>query len=390
MQNMQSKRNITLFAASTLVVMAGGLVAPALPTIKSAFPNNSNMIKLLLSTPGLFIGLFAFFGGIIADKLGRKKLLFLSLLLYAISGTTGLYLNTLSGLLIGRALLGIAVGGVMTASTTLIADYYSGSDRTRFMGHQSAAMGFGALFFLTCAGGLAAIHWRAPFSVYGLSLFLIPAALFWIEEPQSQEAAKEERNTEKSPVLPIAALLAGAFFGMGAYFLIPVHLPFRLQEMGIQSSLQTGITIGCSTFFTAIISIYYVHIHDKLSLKTISFLHYLLAGCGLLLLGIAPSYPVILIATIITGCSFGLWMPNTAIWLTKLTPIRFRGRVIGLVTAAYFLGQFFSPILIEPIFQWKGRSGTLGVFGFSGLFALTIAIALTAMYSYQTRNIKHV
>jgi len=57
---------------------------------------------------------------------------------------------------------------------------------------------------------------------------------------------------------------------------------------------------------------------------------------------------------------------NINAWLLSLVPPHRRGRAVGMLTMSFFLGQFFSPIVFQPI---------VAVVGIQGLF---LAIALVA------------
>ncbi len=103
-------RRSTLLLGSTLTVMAGAIISPALPEISRAFDHLADpelMSKLILTLPALFIALLAPVAGYFVDWSGRKKVLLFSLLLYALAGTTGAYLSNIYLILAGRALLGI-------------------------------------------------------------------------------------------------------------------------------------------------------------------------------------------------------------------------------------------------------------------------------------------
>ena len=115
--------------------------APALPSINDHFSEieySGLLVRLVLTLPALFIVLAGPLTGWFLDRKGRLRLLVPAMLLYAIAGSSGLYLDSIWAILAGRALLGVAVAGIMTSATTLIADYYKGPERAQLMGWQAA------------------------------------------------------------------------------------------------------------------------------------------------------------------------------------------------------------------------------------------------------------
>ncbi|MFN3227428.1 MAG: MFS transporter, partial [Hyphomicrobiales bacterium] len=140
-----------LLLASSLTVMAGATIAPALPQIEATFagtPHMELLTRLVLTVTAIFTVVGSPLAGLFVDRFGRKPLLIVGLVLYAVAGTSGLYVDSLVGLLVGRAVLGLAVACNMTAATTLFADLYSGSERAKALGRQSAFMGIGGVAFL--------------------------------------------------------------------------------------------------------------------------------------------------------------------------------------------------------------------------------------------------
>ena len=176
----------TLLFASSLTVMSGATIAPALPAMQAHFADVENvglLIRLVLTLPALPIVIGAPLAGYLGDRSGRTRLLVGAMVLYAVAGSSGLYLDSLGTILIGRALLGAAVAGVMTSATALVADYYTGADRARFMGWQAAFMNVGGVAFLTGGGALAEIGWRLPFLIYLVALPLALVARVSLPEP---------------------------------------------------------------------------------------------------------------------------------------------------------------------------------------------------------------
>ena len=117
--NKNSVRNLTILLGSTMTAMAGATIAPALPEINLVFqdvPDADLLVKLVLTLPALLIAIGAPFSGFLSDRWGRKPVLITALILYGLAGTSGYVLDSMFGILVGRALLGVAVAG----STTLM------------------------------------------------------------------------------------------------------------------------------------------------------------------------------------------------------------------------------------------------------------------------------
>src|SRR3954451_24136955 len=166
MQNKSWKLKLTLLLVSSLTIMSVITISPALPQMTAAFSgvkNSALLVKLVLTIPALMIALFSPITGRLIDHYGRLKILWFALALYAVAGSAGFYLHNLYHILISRAVLGISVGMSMTIVITLIADYFEGIERQKFVGIQIAFMSMGGILFIGLGGILADQGWRYPF-----------------------------------------------------------------------------------------------------------------------------------------------------------------------------------------------------------------------------------
>ncbi|WP_062396129.1 MFS transporter [Methanogenium cariaci] len=143
-----------LILASMMTMMGASAVAPpSLPGISAAFSEYpESMVTMIVTLPSLAIVLSGWCIGLICDRVGKTRLLIISLALFALFGSSGAYLSSLEMILLGRAFLGVAIAGIMTTTTALISTYYTGRERARVIGYQSAGMGMGA-----CSGSLRRI-----------------------------------------------------------------------------------------------------------------------------------------------------------------------------------------------------------------------------------------
>ncbi|WP_430905544.1 MFS transporter [Maribacter sp. 2-571] len=344
---------ITLLASSTLTVMSGATIAASLPLIKETFSDNPDsdfLSKLILTLPALFIAIISPIAGVAVDKIGRKTLLIVSLILYGIGGSLGGLVDSLMWILVSRGLLGIAVAIVMTVTSTLIADYFEGEERSNFLGQQAAAMAIGGILFISLGGVLAEMSWRGPFFIYGLSLLIVIPAIRFIKEPEKMESdgSANLKSIEPKPRNAILFLLLLIFVTMVFFYMMPVQVPFILNKIGV-SSTKVGLAIAAGTLSGAISSLAYKKLNTNFHTSWLYMASFLIMGIGYVLIASFDTFIGITASLFIAGFGNGLIMPNTTALVMNVAPNRVRGTIMGLLSAFMFLGQFFSPILIQPL-----------------------------------------
>lgn len=365
---------LTLLVSSTLVIMSGATISPALPAMEAHFSAQENVgywVRLALTIPALFIVIGGPLVGNAIDRLGRKSLLTSSVLFFGIAGSAGLYLDSLLGIIISRAILGLAVAGASGSVTTLIADYYSDRTRATLLGWQSTFIGFTGFLAFSFGGVLADLSWRAPFAVYLAPLLLLPAIAFLLYEPpssrvrspNSNSAGDASRNTFNWSSLPLAllAVVYGIeFCHMFFFYVTPAQLPYYLKtDFGIAGT-RSGLAIATLTLFQAGIALAYGAIKARLRFASIVALAFGIVSIGYLLVAIAPSYPAIVVGLGVSGLGFGLLFPNAKVWVSEHIPEQFRGRAIAGLNSFFFLGEFLSPIVSQPVTEAIGYLATYG------------------------------
>jgi MFS family permease len=384
----------TLLLTGTFTVMAGAILTPSLPAMQEHFAaqdgaeNTALWVKLVLTMPALFIVLGGPVVGWLVDRVGRKPLLLAAAVLYGAAGSSGFYLPSLTGILVGRALLGLAVAGLMTSVSTLIADYYYGPARARVMGQQAAVMGLGGTTYLVAGGFLATVSWRAPFLVY-LASFLALPVIAWLlfeiprrQSPPAPQRGEQAAGPEPGPWRTLGRLLAlvyGVTFLMQTvFYMIPVQLPFYLKTALGAGAKWAGIAVAATTLCFALGSLASERISRRLGQGSTLALSFALVAAGYVSLGSAGSYATVLGSLVPAGVGFGILIPNMNVHLAAGAPEAVRGRAMGGLTTAVFLGQFLSPILTQPLIASLGLAASYRAVGIGLGVLAAVVLALVA------------
>jgi MFS family permease len=377
MENKKWQLKLTLLLVSSLTIMSVITISPALPQMAMAFADVENaafLVKLVLTIPALMIAIVSPITGRLIDRYGRLKILRLSLVLYAIAGAGGFFLNNLYQIIISRAVLGIAVGMSMTIVITLIADYFEGLERQKFVGIQIAFMSLGGILFIGLGGILADFGWRYPFLIYLFSLLVLPLSIMFLREPAVVQKRNQVNQNVKAPGI-IWMLFINTMFMWIVFFLIPVQVPFYLKTLGVEKSSLIGAAIAMATAFSAISSFFYSKIKSHFNFLSIFSAGYLLMGAGFVLISFSNSYVLVVIAMMVAGFGIGMMIPNTNMWVMKIAPPEIRGKEIGKLTTFWFFGQFISPIIFFPVLNILSLSSTfMLVAGF--LFLMSIGFMI--------------
>jgi MFS family permease len=294
--------------------------------------------------------------------------------LYGLAGSSGYLLNAIGWILVGRVLLGLSVAGIMTTATTLIADYYIGAARAQFLGLQAAFMGFGGMVFLTLGGYFADINWRLPFLIYLLAWLIFPLIVLVLPEPNRRPSnpPTEVRSAEPVPWMLLIMTYGIALVAQIVFYMIPVQIPFYLQQLVSANASQSGLAIALATLATSISALSYQRLKARFTFTNIYAIAFLLMGIGYLIISLASSYAGVLVGLAIGGLGVGLLMPNMNVCLTSSTPVALRGRILGGLTTSFFLGQFISPLISQPLSQRVGLGATYGLAG-GLMLGMTIA-----------------
>ena len=359
MSHQQSNPSISLFTkiilllGANVTLMAGSGLSVAMPAMMRAFsavPGAEFWVSMIITLPALFVVIGGSITGFFTDRFVRKPVLVSSILLAGISGSAGYFLNDLTVILISRALVGLSIAGSSTATNALIADYFTGQQRAKFMGFQSATTGIMAASFLLLGGILADINWQYTFLPHVILFFLFPLAAIFIKEPEAVSSQGEDSTKSRLRLTStVIFIFAGIFICQLTFMTVPVFIAYFMTNLLGAGSIEVGLAGAASGVFSFLAGILYERIGRRLGFREITFAGFLVFGVGFLILGLAGNWSMTIIGQLIVGFGSGLNVANLANWLANQVSIEVRGRANGYFVSLLFLGQFMTSFIFTPI-----------------------------------------
>ena len=340
--------------------------------------------------------------GFIADRIGRKRALMLSILTYSIcSFASGLSTGIVS-LAVFRFILGLGMGGEWNTGATLVAETWPDERRAKAIGlvQSSWAIGF-ALAALVAGVVLRYANWRAVFFVG-----ILPAALtLWIQNRVPESEMWEQRqlgvanfsrtvSTRESnedsffqifrpPYLKsTVTLLFLNFFGMfgwwGLFTWLPPYLSLPVEQggrgFGAMGTTSLLVVLNLFGMFPGYASFGWVA--DHLGRRRSFILYTFVAAALVPLYAMARSPAVLLIlGTIVAFFGTGFFS-GSGIVGSEIFPTRVRARALGFTYNGARTMSSLAPLTIGWVGQIKGLSWAFYLCAAAFLLASAMATQL--------------
>ncbi len=370
-----------LISIAWLAPLGSVLFAPVLPQIVAHFntvPNAELLAPMALATPALFVALLSPVAGILADKVGRKRLLLIAICAYALAGTAPMWLDNLYLIISSRVLVGISEAAVMTASTALICDYFDGQRRANWLAMQFGTAAIVATVCFASAGLLGNFGWRAPFAVYGATLLFVPMILLIIFEPDVRTRAATQAPSSIPLFGPRLLLTSALTVLCGIFFYVtPVHISFVLAERGISEPSTLGLVSACGSIGVVAGALLFRSL-PRMSIGILLTLAFALETVGFAIICGEPTLSGTVVGMFINNTGCGLSLPLVLAWSLASLPPAQRGRGSGIWTSAFFIGQFACPIVVGAARAELGSMSTSLAFFAAVACVTAIATALAA------------
>ena len=394
-----------------------GVISGALLFIKNDIPLTSFTEGLVVSSMlvGAIFG--SGFSGPLSDKFGRRKLVFMIAIIFVIGSLILAFAPNMEVLVIGRLIIGLAVGG----STAIVPVYLSEMAPTESRGSLGSlnqlmiTIGILSSYLVNYAfAGMEGWRWMVGLAVVP-SLILMVGVLFmpesprWLLEHRGEKAARkvmaltrkpEQIDKEMKEMIEInrisestwkvlssswlrPTLIIGCVFALFQQIIginaIIYYAPTIFHEAGLGSATAILGTVGIGAV-NVIITIFAIMVIDKIDRKKLLVIGNIGMVASLLALAV-------LIETVGLNSSFGAWIivacltvfiiffaftwgPVLWVMLPELFPMRARGAATGIAALALSIGS----LLVAQFFPMVSRA-----LGIGQVFLIFAAIGIGAM-----------
>lgn len=361
---MLSKSAFPLLLLNMFLAMLGtGLVIPILPDLLKEFGAGGQAAGYLVSCFGLTQFLFSPIAGNLSDKYGRKPMIVVGLILFALSNLLAAFAGDLSLLFVSRLIGGIGSAALVPSIMAYVADITTDDQRSKAMSWLGASMSSGFIIGPGVGGLLAEFGIKGPFyasACIGLlamacSLKMLPESLS-PEIRQMRQQSVERRESVfrelalsvKSRYFILLLIIFASTFGLTHFEAIfPL---FVVQGYGFTTRDIAILITVCSLIGTFNQVVLTNRITQRFGEKRIISAMLLLSAVSLVFLLFSGNFYYVMLVTMLFFTFNNILRPTINTMLSKEAGEE-QGFVAGMNNAYMSLGNIFGPALAGILFD---------------------------------------
>lgn len=376
------KQLLILFSTALLFWMGAAILLPTIPT-------HLEDIGFLPSEIGIIIGAYAI-GlllvrpslGKMADTKGRTMVMVIGCLVAATAPLGYLVFTNLWALFLLRVYHGLSIAAFTTAYIALAADISPPAQRGEVMGYMGLANPIGVALGPAIAGYLLGTTNNYT------AIFMISAGLglssFWLATMIREKPLPIATQPTTSALSSIFQTLLNPALAFPTAVLFLIGFPFGALHTFIPLYLKSaGNLLNPGVFYTvaAIASFAARFIFGRMTDRYGRGIFIFLSLCGytsaMVLLSVANSAPLFLLAALLEGLSVGTLLPTTIALLADRCPPDRRGTVFSIGIAGLDVGL----AIASPVFGFFVR-----YIGYPGIFAISAGLVWSATMLFALRG----
>ncbi len=296
----------------------------------------------------------SFVGGHLADRIGRRYTIALSMLGSAVGMVALSQARTLPSIVVLVFIVGLIGEFYRPAAAALLGDLVQPEQRIAAFGMYRFAINLGFAAGPATAGFLAerSFLWiflgdAATSFAYGVvALFALPHGNRSSSKDETPAEGVRHAFANRAFMLFLAATLFLTWTEFQLNSTLPLHITsigFSMKAYGSLMSLNGVIIILFELALTSWT--------QRMPAKPLIAAGYALTGIGVALNGFATGMPLMIVAVVIWTLGEMIYAPVTGAYVTALAPEQYRGRYMGLWHMTWSSGLFLGPMMGSWIYE---------------------------------------
>lgn len=343
----------SLFAVIVLDLIGFGVVIPILPFFAEAYGASATMLGLILTSYAAMQFLFSPLWGRLSDKIGRKKVLLMTMAGSVIGMVILGLAPNLWVLFLGRILSGV-FGANISVATAYVTDVTSEANRAKGMGLIGAAFGIGFILGPALGGSLSVYGYSVPLlTAAGLSFLNIFFAWWSLGESRPEGDGKRMRPFQvlaDSEIFKMCALyllytIAITQLEATFAFLMMDRFNYDAQNVAYILVLMALIMVGVQGGLIR-------RLAPKYGERKLLLVGVVLLGAAFLFVPGSPTVKFILIPLCVASLGRGISQPSFLSLTSQLAEKSSRGAVMGVFQSSASLGRVLGPISAGALYDW--------------------------------------
>ena len=340
------------------------------------------LIGLAIGAYGLTQAIFQIPFGVISDRIGRRPVIYLGLIVFALGSVLAANSDSIWGVIAGRVLQG--AGAISAAVMALLSDLTREQHRTKAMAMIGMTIGLSFAVamvvgpLLTRAFGLSGLFLATgAMALVGIVIvmFMVPRSTGTLQHRESGVARQALLPTLRHPDLlrlDLGIFVLHAML-MSSFIALPLAL---VEKAGLPKEQHWWVylTALLISFFAMIPFIIYGEKKRKMKRVLLGAVVTLMLT-ELFFWQFGNSLRALVIGTVVFFTAFNLLEASLPSLISKVSPAGGKGTAMGVYSTSQFLGSALGGILGGWMFQHGGLSVVF--LGCAGLAALWLAFAVT-------------
>jgi MFS family permease len=359
-------------------------ILPIFAIYAASLPNqpSSLMVGIALGAYGLTQAIFQLPFGMASDKWGRKPVIYIGLLIFAIGSIVAGLSTSIEGIILGRVIQG--AGAISAAITALVADLTRDENRTKAMA--TIGMTIGTAFAVSLVVGPLLNQWIGVSGIFlltgALTFVAIGVVKFLVPDPvrshyHSDSSAAPAKLKEVLNNTQLLRLNFGIFALHAAQMAMFVVVPLAISQasdLTVNEHWTIYLPILLGSFVLMVPAIIYAEKQSKMKQVFVSAI-FLMLVAQLVFAYSIHQFVGIIVSLSLYFISFNILEATLPSIISKIAPAASKGTAIGVYNTCQSLGVFVGGMVGGLL---SHQYGFTSVFVFcSGMMLLWLIMAVS-------------